>query len=362
MGGIGAAVERFQNQSTPNLLIVESTASREKLLSDLAALADVCQPDTKVVVFGQINDVILYRELIRQGVSEYLVAPSTLLHLIDVVSGLYRGEATQPLGRILAFVPARGGVGASTIAHNCAWHIARARSVETTLVDLDIAFGTALLNFNAEAGTGFLDALAQPDRIDALLLERLLIKLGPKLTLLATTGGIQHDIQCEVPAVESILSVLRTNVPFAVLDVPHVWLPWTRMVLRQADQIIIIAEPELSSLRNAKYLVDHLKAARPNDPPPRLVLNKVGQPRRMEILPADFTKALGVEVSQSIPSDPHTFVGALNNGKMLLEMFPTSKPAESLSALSSSLTGAERTVRKSAGNPFVSKLKFWRKP
>lgn len=93
-GGIAAAVSMFQTQSTPNLLLVESMGARDAPISELAGLAEVCQPDTKVVVIGQVNDVLLYRELIRQGVSEYIVAPGNPLHLIEVIAGLYRSEGT----------------------------------------------------------------------------------------------------------------------------------------------------------------------------------------------------------------------------------------------------------------------------
>ena len=102
LGGIMAAVQVFQSQSTPNVLLVESHGSRDVILSELARLADVCQPDTKVVVIGHLNDVVLYRELIRQGVSEYLVAPLHQMQVIETIAGLVSesqsGSAWQGLG------------------------------------------------------------------------------------------------------------------------------------------------------------------------------------------------------------------------------------------------------------------------
>lgn len=343
-GGIPAAVRLFQTQSTPNLLLVETTASQEALLSNLSALAEVCQPDTKVAVIGQLNDVILYRELIRQGVSEYLVAPVNPLQLVESIAALYGGERAAPVGRVVAFMGAKGGTGSSTISHNCAWEISRLANVETTIIDLDLAFGTAALDFNLDSSGGILEAISQPDRIDALLLDRLLVKLGDKLSLLAGPGGVDRDMVIEPHAVESILTSLRSSVPLIIVDLPAVWAPWVRFTLLHADQVVLTAEPELASLRNARAIAEMLKGARPNDPPPAIVLNKVGIPRRPEISAADFRKAIGVEAAASIPFDPQSFGAALNNGKMLLETAPRSKAAEAMRQVAQGLSG-EKAAR-----------------
>ena len=83
LGGIPAAVQVYHQQATPNVLIVESHGSREAIMSELGHLAQVCQPNTKVIVVGHLNDVILYRELIQQGISEYLVAPLSQVQIIE---------------------------------------------------------------------------------------------------------------------------------------------------------------------------------------------------------------------------------------------------------------------------------------
>ena len=108
LGGISGAVEFYHGQVTPNLLIVETRLSGQPALEELDRLAEVCDPTTKVVVVGRVNDVELYRELMRRGASEYLVAPLNPLHLIEVISGLYLDPQAQPIGRVVAFVGARG--------------------------------------------------------------------------------------------------------------------------------------------------------------------------------------------------------------------------------------------------------------
>src|ERR1700728_689715 len=117
LGGIDAAVDHYNGQITPNLLIVETKLSGQDALAELDRLAEVCDPATKVVVVGRVNDVELYRELMRRGASEYLVAPLEPLQLIEVISGLYLDPGAAPIGRVVAFIGARGGAGSPTIAH-----------------------------------------------------------------------------------------------------------------------------------------------------------------------------------------------------------------------------------------------------
>jgi pilus assembly protein CpaE len=362
LGGILAAVQVFHGQPTPNLLIVESSSQRDMMLAELAQLSQVCSPDTKVLVIGHLNDVILYRELIRQGVSEYLVAPLNQLQVIESVAALYRDPKAKPLGRIFAFVGAKGGVGSSTLAHNFGWYLSRNFSTDTVITDLDLAFGTAGLNFNQEASQGILDALGQPDRVDQTLIDRLLTKCGERLSLLASPGSIDREIQVESHAVETILEVVRHSVPFVVVDVPNMWAPWIKFTLVQADDVIVTATPELASLRNAKNLIDLLKQARPNDRPPRLILNQVGIPKRPEIPVAEFAKALGIEPSLIVAYDAQTFGTAASNGQMLAEVAPKSKAAEAVAGLAQLLMGQDKPQKSSKfALPFLDKFAKLRK-
>lgn len=345
LGGIMAAFHAFQVQPSPNLLIVESRGPRDTILSELALLAEVCQQDTKVVVIGHVNDVLLYRELTRQGISEYLVAPLQPMQFIEAIAALYQGPKASPVGRVTAFIGAKGGVGSSSIAQNAGWDIARNHGVETVIADLDLAFGTAGLNFNQDIAPGITEVLGQPDRVDATLIERMYTKAGDKLSLLAGPGGFDRDFQIEPAAVDAVLAAIRASVPCVILDLPSLWAPWVKFALLHSDQVVITATPELASLRNARSLVELLKAARPNDPPPRVILNKVGIPKRPEISSADFSKAIGTAVSGSIPYDAQSFGVAQGNGQTLFEVAPKSKAAAALSELVQLLGWQEKQVK-----------------
>ena len=174
MGGIPAATQMYSQEPTPNVVMVESRGDRTQIMTELGQLAEVCGPATKVVVLGHVNDIILFRELMKNHVSDYLVGPFTSLQIIDSIATLYNDPKAPPLGRVLAFVGAKGGVGSSTIAHNVAYATSAKYDLETILTDLDLSFGTAALNFNQDGGGTFYEALSAPDRVDSTLLERLM--------------------------------------------------------------------------------------------------------------------------------------------------------------------------------------------
>ncbi len=347
LGGVAAAAQVYESEATPNVIVVESHGDRNKIMSELGQLAEVCQPNTKVVVIGHINDVILYRELMKNGVSEYLVAPISAPQLIETIAGLFSDPKSAPLGRIVAFVGSKGGVGSSTIAHNIGWAISQRLNIETVITDLDLSFGTASLNFNQDGGGGIFEALTQPDRVDGTLIERLMTKLGNKLSLLNGPGGIDKEFNIEAQSVETVLNVVRHSAPMIVVDVPNLWAPWVKHTLLNADDIIITATPELPSLRNAKNLVDMLKAGRPHDRQPRLILNQVGVPKRPEIPAAEFGKALGLSPSAIIPHDPQSFGLAQGNGQMVFEVAPKSKSAEIMFDLAETIAGTQKPVKTS---------------
>ena len=346
MGGIAGAAQFYTQEQTPNVVIVESHGDRARVMAELGQFAEVCGPNTKVIVIGHVNDILLFRELMKNHVSDYLVAPLTSLQVIESVASIYNDPAAAPLGKVMAFVGAKGGVGSSTIAHNVAYATSQKLDIETILTDLDLSFGTAALNFNQDGGGTFYEALMAPDRVDSTLLDRLMSKLGNKLNLLNGPGSIERDMNIEAHSVETVLNVVRQAAPMIIVDVPNMWAPWVKYTLMNADEIIITATPELPSLRNAKNLIDLLKVGRPNDRLPRLVLNQVGVPKRPEIPAADFAKALGLVPSAIIPHDPQSFGLAQGNGQMLFEVAPKAKATEMIEELANQLAGISRVVAK----------------
>lgn len=344
IGGVSAAVAAYQGEPTPPLIIVECLKDPQTLLWEIDQLAEVCDAGTKVVVIGATNDILLFRELMRRGVSEYLVAPVQPLQLISAIGGLFADPAQPFVGRSIAFVGARGGAGASAVAHNTAYAMSERIGVNTVIVDYDLPFGTAGLDFNQDPLGGVADALSQPDRLDATLLDRMMVRCTDKLSLFAAPATLDADWDIQPDAFEEVTSRIRSTAPFVVLDLPHLWSGWMRRTLISADEVVIVATPDLASLRNAKNMIDLVKQARPNDAPPRLVLNQVGVPGRPEIPAKDFGAALGVHPSLIIPFDAKVFGSAANNGQMIVEAGAKSKAAEAFQTLAQIVSRRELPV------------------
>lgn len=358
-GGAAAAVEAYHNAPTPNLIVIENNSDADTLVSQLDALAEFCDPGTKVVILGRSNDIQLYRELISRGVSDYLVTPMDSLSFIKALSELYNVPGSNPVGRVIAVTGARGGVGSSTLAHNIAWSLSRNADMSAIIVDMDLPFGTAGLNFNQDPPQSIADAVFSSDRLDANMLDRLISKCTDKLGLLSAPAALERLYDFQETAFDGVIDLLRASTPLIILDVPHVWNAWSRRMLVGADDVVIVSTPDLAGLRNTKNLMDGLRAARPNDSRAKLVINQVGVPKRPEIAVADFAKALETQPIGVLPFEPKLFGTAANNGQMLSEVDAKSKITETMDDIASALLGrAEiRSQKRSLIEPLVARLR-----
>ncbi len=358
MGGMAAAIEAYRAAPTPNVIILEAD-SRGDVLTGLDQLATVCDPGTRVVVIGRINDVTLYRELVRRGVSDYVIAPVNALDVVRSICNLFSAPEAKSIGRVIAVVGAKGGVGASTISHNVAWAIARDLAMDSVVADLDLAFGTAGLDYNQDPPQGIADAVFSPDRVDTAFIDRLLSKCTDHLSLLAAPATLDKVYDFGADAFDAIFDTLRTSMPCIVLDVPHQWSGWTKRALVSADDILVVAAPDLASLRNTKNLIDLLKVSRPNDRAPLYCLNQVGIPKRPEISATEFAKAIETQPIAAIPFDPQMFGSAANNGQMIAEISANHRTTEMFLQMAQRLTGRSETKkpRGSLLSPLIDKLR-----
>ncbi|HVZ99416.1 MAG TPA: AAA family ATPase [Caulobacterales bacterium] len=355
-GGIEAAVTRFANQASPNLLILDTTMAGPSLLRSLDRLAEVMEEGCKVIILGAVNDITLFRELMARGVSEYIVPPLQPTDLIHTICNLYVNPEKPFAGRLIAVIGARGGVGASTIAHNLAWSIAERQESGAMLLDLDLSFGTAALDFNQDPAQDISDALTAPDRADDVFLERITIKHTQRLQMLTAPAKLEQEFELDPSSYEAVIQRIRKTSPFIVLDLPHVWSSWIKQTLYSADDVLIVASPDLASLRNTKNILDLMKATRPYDAAPSVVLNMTGVPKRPEIPFKEFSEALGQEPVASFAFDPALFGMAANNGQMIGEVQPLSKQAVSIDLLAAALTGRKPPEVKKTS--LASKLPF----
>jgi len=358
MGGMEAAIETYNSVPTPNVIILETAGSND-ILEGLDQLATVCDAGTRVVVIGNENDVAPYRELVRRGVSDYVIGPVQTLDMVRAICGLFSASEAVAVGRIIAVVGAKGGVGASTVAHNVAWAIAHDLALDSVVIDLDLAFGTASLDYNKDPLQGIANAVFAAERPDSAFIERLLAKCNDHLSLLAAPAMLDRVYDFGADAFDAIFDTLRLTTPCIVLDIPHQWSGWTRRALVGADDILIVAEPDLANLRNAKNMLSILKAARPNDRPPLYCLSQVGMSKRPEISPREFAKAMENQPIGSIPFDPRIFGTAANNGQMIAEISANHRISKMFVQIAQQLTGRgePKKPRGSILSPILRKLR-----
>jgi pilus assembly protein CpaE len=349
MGGLQAAIAHYKNASTPNLLIIESLLDRTDMLGELDHLADVCDPDTKVIVIGHVSDVLLCRQLLRRGVSEYVVAPVKMPQIIGSISTIYTDPRMGSGGEVIAFVGAKGGSGSSTVCHNTAFAMASLLKSDVVIADFDLPFGTAGLAFNQDPLQGIADALASAGRLGDMALDRLLSRCSDHLSLLTSPSTLDHPYDLEPDSCNTVLNVVRESVPWVAVDVPHLWTAWAEQVMLEADQVVITAVPDLANLRNTKNMVDQLKNLRPKHRPPLLVLNQVGVPKRPEISVKDFGHAIELEPRIVIDFDAKLFGYAAINAQMIEEVSDKSKASDAFRTLANIVTdwSEQKTERRS---------------
>jgi pilus assembly protein CpaE len=271
----------LQNMPTPRVLIVDVTGE-DQPLSALGELSDVVEPDVRVLVIGDREDLNFYRQMTHGlGVLEYLYQP-LMRDMVAryfgprILNGTSSAEAAVG-GRVVTVTGARGGTGASTIAANLAWHFGVEARRHTVLLDADLYRGTAAMLLGAKIGPGLRTVLEAPDRIDELFVERAAQPVSKRLHVLAGEEKLTDTVTYTQNAAARLLDALRRRYNFVVIDVPWSALPLHRDLLMMANQRVLVMDPTLAALRDTLRLM-----ALPNGPtqPSRavLVLNRENLP------------------------------------------------------------------------------------
>lgn len=331
-GGIAGAAARVE---APDLFVIDTNLSGGAMLARLDALAPAVKQGAKIIIIGAVNDITLLRELAQRGVNEYIVPPLDAEALAHSICRLY---AATDKSRVIAVIGARGGVGASTIAHNLAWSIAERQQAGAALVDLDLNFGAAALAFAQTPASSLADVFdAEPD---ADLLDAIATRPTARLQIFSAPATLTREFALEDAALQRLITHVRRASPYVVLDLPHAWTSWIKDALLKADDVILVAGPDLASLSSAKNMLEALRAARP-DITPIVVMSMVGVPKRPEITYKDFSGALGLEPPFSFAFEPALLGEAACEGRMIGEIAPASKMAAALDELAAALTGRD---------------------
>jgi len=304
-GDITTAAEYLKTNISPVLLLVEIT-SAEAAPSLLDALADVCDPDTKVIIIGTVNEYSFYCWLTEIGIFSYLLRPFA----IETLEATYQKsivsapvatavEVKKP-AKVIAVIGARGGVGASTIALNLSGIFAEYSEQKIALVDIDPQEGTLSLMLDIEPARGLRDALEKPDRIDALFIDRVMSKPHKNLWVMSAEEPLQERINISDQTAENLIAALKDKYDVIVLDVPRQLTQFSRDCLKKTDAILLVAELNLQCLRDVLRLSDLIHENLKN-PLPLVVANRVGIAPKNEISAGDFEKGISLKIAEKIP-------------------------------------------------------------
>lgn len=352
-GGIAKAIEYLSEQRSPHLLVVDISGI-DLPLSQIHALADVCEPGTNVVAIGDHNDVGLYRDLQEAGVSHYIVKPLTRELLTRALTPKTNsGEVDRSalkLGKMVAFVGARGGVGTTTLACNLAWHLANRQSRRVALVDLDLQNGDCGLLFNITTAPGLRDALANPLRLDHLLLDRIMTQHGERLFVLGSEEPLHDNVQFTASAIDTLLSVLRSQFHYIIVDVPRIPAPAFRRALEIADRRVIVVDQTMRAMRDAVRLAkmfgdSEIPGAEHSAEHRNLfIANRVGEHGRSALSLKDVHKVLQVQSTSTVPFLPNLVTPAAHNGLMAADK--RGKFTNAVATLALELSGRKRRQRR----------------
>lgn len=332
-GGLDSAIH-----NSADLFVLDSNLEGAAMLAALDRLR-AASPSACIVMLGAINDITLLRELAARGVSDYIVLPTKAGDVARSLCALFADVAPA---QVIAVIGARGGIGASTVARNVAWSIAERQGRKTTLVDLDLSFGSVAASFQREPQLSVIDVI-QAEDAEATLTQAL-SPATERLRLLAAPAKTA-SLELELMEFDALLANARRTASHVVLDLPHAWEPWVRAALREADEVVVVAGPDLASLRNTDNMLKLLRSERDKASAPTIVLSMTGLPKRPEIPLKDFLQALCVSPAMTFAFEPELFAAAEADAKTIYEVMPDSKVALQLDRLATLLTGHEAVVR-----------------
>jgi pilus assembly protein CpaE len=307
-GGLRSAVQTLSIAASPNILLVDLSESGDPL-SDINALAEVCEPGTIVVAVGQVNDVRLYRDLIASGIHDYLLKPLSVAQVRDTLA---QAQAVFAAPRVhdaaagkahvsTAVIGTRGGVGASTLATSLAWLFSTDHKLPTALLDLDIHFGTGALCLDLEPGRGLTDAIENPSRIDGLFIERAMIRANDNLAILSAEAPINMPLMTDGSAFVQLAEEFRAAFEMTVIDMPRNMLINFPQLVSDLSVVVLVTEMTLASARDSIRMLSWLKS---NAAQTRVIIvaNKV-QPALAEISRADFEASIEARIDLLVPYD-----------------------------------------------------------
>lgn len=316
-GTVKDAIKYLSQHPSPKLLMVDISGS-DLPLSDIDNLADVCEPGVSVIAIGERNDCGLFRDLLQHGVTDYLVKPLSPALLQRSISNVSedsdQSKSNSKLGKLVAVMGARGGVGATTVATSLSWIISQQRRRKVALLDLDLQFGTVALSLDIEPSHGLREALESVDRVDSLFMDRMMTQYSDRLFVVSAEESPDETLLIDFAAVELLLNELRSKFHYVVVDLPRSTSPSTLQVLEHATDLILISDFSLAGMRDTMRTIGFLPTLNASCNSV-IVASRAGEHKNGEMPKAEFEKGIGRKVDFVLPFDAKTVASATNFGQ-----------------------------------------------
>ena len=334
--------------SQPDLVLID-IRRLSAVPSQLATLKRQ-HPATNVILLTSTLDPAVMLEAMRAGVNECIAEP---LQQDDIDAAIARlvGQQTKAVaGPIFAFVGAKGGVGTTTTAVNVATTLTKLSSAGALLIDLHLAYGDAAVFLGADARFSLLDALENLHRLDAQFLKSLVSRTVSGLDLLASADRPATRL-LDVRRLDSVIQLAASQYAYTVLDVPRSDLT----VLDSLDNvanIVVVANQELATVRNAGRMASALRARYPKTSVTTVINRTDG---RSEINHQDVEKVVGSTIAHQVPSDYRRALLAMHKGRPLA-LDNHNQLSASFTALARDLAGVETKKSERPTSSFIGLL------
>ena len=314
------------------VVIIDLDAAREDEMQALERLMTRTGAWPPVVVVAQSFDADVARRLLQMRVADFLVKPVQPIELVRTCARVARpaaGAAEVKEAQIHTFLSAVGGAGVTTIAIQTAMllqHSAARGKASTCLVDLNFQNGACADYLDLEPQLDLKEIEPRPERLDRQLLEIMLSQHHSGLSVIAAPNRPAEMRTFDPDMVTRLLDLVSSHFDYVVIDMPRTWFSWTDNVLLGSNQLYIVSEMTVPSLRHAKGLVAAIRERLGDGPHPKVIVNRFEQKMFAPGLKkADIEQALGIDFVGTIPNSYQLVREAIDRGVPLDEVKPGNK-------------------------------------
>ncbi len=339
-----AQVLRDAPQS-PSYLVIDIHNRGFDVLSELDVLAEYCSQNARVVVTGDMNDVTFYRDLRQRGIVEYFTRPARISDIRRaLVFEAQEISRVNQKSEIICFHSAASGDGASTVALNTAYALATYARKSVVVIDMDFQFGLIARNLDLTTQFGIKEIFEHPERsIDSTLVDKMLAEYAENLKIISAPQDLRYYPQIKPEMVRDLLYTLKQRFDYIIVDLPHVWAPWSAAAISDSSRIFIIGQLWLRSLTHTTRILTAWKNVGIDDSKVSLIINRSGAKFTEAVRDRDFEQASGKKINFLIPNDIKTVVMAENQGKSVMQI-GSSALEKQFRAVASFIAGGQQSL------------------